>query len=222
MSAYSALQRATKDSTPRHQITGRFVGKVVDAYDGDTCRVAIPIATFSGEPKIEYLQVRMLGYDSPEMKKVKGLDHKPYGTEVKAVFNVLVLEKFVVIDIPVPDKPDPYGRILGHLYVAKRGDQVQVAREASCLATLLCCPTGPQTMTLTDGETSEPGTETVTVRNRDVDVPITADIPEGYSASDIDSLLHVNQWMIDNARVKAYNGEGARPVWTAAEIRDGV
>lgn len=222
MSAYVSLQGATKESTPKHQITGRFIGKVVDAYDGDTCRVAIPIPTFSGEPEIEYLQVRMLGYDAPEMKKSKGLDHKPYGTEVKAIFHALVLDKIVVIDIPEPDKPDPYGRILAHLYVAKRGNQVQVARSPSCWSALTCCPSGPRTIVLTDDESSDPGSETKVVRGRDVDVPITVDIPDGFSEENIDSLLHVNQWMVDNARVKAYNGEGARPNWTVAELRDGV
>ena len=35
-------------------------------------------------------------------------------------------------------------------------------------------------------------------------------------------LLHVNAWMIENARVKEYDGAAGRTDWTADEIANGV
>lgn len=200
--AYAAVRGASKETTKRHQITGRHIGKVVDAYDGDTCRVAIAIPTWDRRgdaPVVEYLNVRMLGYDTPEMKQ----QQLPYGREVKAVFHALVLDKVVVLDIPVPEKPDPYGRVLAHMYALERG----VINDAG-----------------TGSTSGARGTVTLEVRKREVAVPITVDAPSGYATDDagLSSLIHVNQWMIDNARVKGYDGKAARGEWTLDELENGV
>jgi len=130
---YAALRAATKDGTEAFQPSGFILGQVVDVYDGDTCRLAIiapkmGIGDAAGSAEVQYLRIRTLGYDAPEMK----LAHRPYGLEVKAVLEGLVLGRIVVAYIPVPkesaahgyavpEKADPYGRVLAHLFVAPRG-----------------------------------------------------------------------------------------------------
>jgi hypothetical protein len=237
--AYAAVRGASKETTKRHQITGRHIGKVVDAYDGDTCRVAIAIPTWDRRDDaavVEYLNVRMLGYDAPEMKK----QQLPYGREVKAVFHALVLDKVVVLDIPVPKKPDPYGRVLAHMYALERGAHYTLpytpeppSGGAACWYAITCCfpcsPCQPPrpgviNVTGTDSTSGARGTVTLGVRKREVAVPITVDVPSGYVTDDagLSSLIHVNRWMIDNARVKEYDGKAARGEWTADELENGV
>jgi endonuclease YncB( thermonuclease family) len=129
---YAALRAATKDGTEAFQPSGFVMGQIVDVYDGDTCRLAIiapkmGIGDAEGATAVQYLRIRALGYDAPEMK----LAHRPYGLEVKAVLEGLVLHRIVVAYIPtpkedahgyaVPEKPDPYGRTLAHLFVAPLG-----------------------------------------------------------------------------------------------------
>lgn len=250
-SLYGAVRAATKASTAEHRVTGRFVGKVVDAYDGDTCRVAIAFPALDGgeapagragaaaagaEPVVEFLKVRMLGYDAPEMRKGGGLDPVPYGREVKAVLHALVLGRMVVLDIPEPDKADPYGRVLARMYAVARGAAIRVPYFAppppGCWAGLrraCCCRGGAggapaaASIAATDGATSAPGVVAVTVRRRAVYVPVTVDVPEGYALDDegLEALLDVNQWMVDNAGVKTYDGATARPAWTADELEFG-
>lgn len=225
--AYEAIHGAEKATVQKHQITGRHLGKVVDAYDGDTCRVAIAIPTYDTEPLVEFIHVRMLGYDAPEMKK----EQLAYGREVKAVFHALVLGKVVVIDIPVPKKPDPYGRTLARMYAVERGAMFQLSPPPSTgcwrgIANRLCCCSSGGTVAIraSDGTSSEPGTTSATVRDKEVYVPVTVDVPAEYSLDDesLSALLDVNQWMIANARVKEYDGKTSRGDWTAEELKNGV
>lgn len=180
---YDLLGAATKESTPPRQLTGRLLGKVISVYDGDTCRVAV--VTPGRPPRAEYVTVRMLGYDSPEMRKTGGLDHAPYGKEVRDALRALVLGKIVVLEIPPLAKSDPYGRVLGRLFAA-------------------LAPEGAPT--------------NVMIRGRIVEIPETANVDRKAT----EAPLAVNQWMVSNARVKIYGGEGARPEWTAAELAHGV
>lgn len=245
--AYAAIRDAEKDTTPVFQVLGRHIGKVVDAYDGDTCRVAIAAPSWGREDPadaVRYLNVRMLGYDAPEMKK----EQLPYGREVKAVFHALVLNKVVIIDIPVPgepdpygraapDRPDPYGRVLGHMYVAPRGATLSLPRAADPpprgRLRRLMARLGRrrpergalEAVVLADDEgVDAPGAADVVVRKQAVQVPITVDIPDGCVADDdtLAGLLHVNQWMIDHGRVKSYDGKTGRADWTADELENGV
>ena len=57
--------------TPDYEVSGVWVAKVVDVYDGDTitvCFDAFPGSRCSG---IRKFKVRMYGYDSPEMRPKK-------------------------------------------------------------------------------------------------------------------------------------------------------
>jgi endonuclease YncB( thermonuclease family) len=190
-----ALRAATAATTPRHAIAGRFVGKVLKTYDGDTCHVAFlaPAAPAAGR-RIEYVPVRLLGYDAPEMRKTKGLDHRPYGEEVRAALRALVDGKLVVVEIPPTERPDPYGRSLGRLFAARAGPQAEKIGGS------------------------------VRVRGRDIAVPATVDVPAGHPVDDagLRALLDVNRWMLEHARVKPYAGKGARPTWTSEELREGI
>jgi hypothetical protein len=263
---YNAIRRAEKATTPRHQITGLHMGKVVDTYDGDTCRVAIARPSWGppAEPVVEYLSVRMLGYDAPEMKK----DQLPYGREVKAVLASFVLDRVVVLDIPAPKRPDPYGRVLAHMYAFGRGTPYTPppapgpAAPRRFRSALACCSPGPAALRRirramaccfpgaalrrtaaeaadsTDrdepaasgvGEPAafgvgEPAAKGVLVRGRAVVAPDTVDVPFDFVADEAGMalLLHVNAWMIENARVKEYDGSASRTGWTVVEIADGV
>jgi endonuclease YncB( thermonuclease family) len=169
------------------------LGKVVDAYDGDTCRVAFhPPGAFSapGGPRVDYIQVRMLGYDAPEMKKTKGLAHRPYGEEVRNAFRALVLHKIVAVAVSEEER-DPYGRALAHLYVA-------------------ASPSGPERSVEIRGQrVAIPAT---------ADVPL----GHPLTGQGLRELIHVNRWMIEHGRVKVYDGGGARPEWTAEELLHGI
>ena len=239
--AYTALQLATKSTVEKYQVTGYFIGKVIDVYDGDTCRVAFVLPEPNGKgTRVKYFQVRMLGYDSPEMQRVNDIDHRPYGEEVRDILRTLILDKIVALYIPVPDKVDPYGRILAHLYAVVRGARLQVIRQSPpphtrCKRWLCCCccwsragRQSPELRVITvranDEKSSAQGLITTKVRGRPIYVPVTVDIPHGFQPNSVslETLMHVNQWMIDNARVKEYDGSRARPKWTAEEIEKGI
>ena len=220
---YDYIRAATKDTVKRHQITGLHIGKVIHIYDGDTCWVAISIPTQDERFRIEYLTVRMLEYDSPEMRTTGGVDHKPYGKEVRDVFQVLALNKMVIISIPVPNKPDPYGRVLAHLYVLERGAQIPVLRpEGHHAAARDINPKDFITITAADTRSKYQATTAINVRGQNIMVPVTVDIPSGFEVNkaNLKFLTHANQWMRDNARVKPYVG-GTRN-WSADEIANGI
>lgn len=221
---YATLRGATMENTPLFQLAGCFVGKVIDAYDGDTCKLAVAIPG-SG---IRHLVIRMLGYDAPEMKTVSGVDHKPYGREVKAVFAHLVLGKMVLAVIPEikkPDRPDPYGRVLAYLYVATRGSFIkydEITSSPSCF--LLACCARPRTdgEVIADDNSADVETKSFTIRGAAVTVPSTGHVPEFCEESHVEQLLQVNQWMVDHGRCKPYGGKGKRPGYTADEIKNGI
>ena len=90
--------------------------KVVDIYDGDTCRVV-----FNHNGCINKWNVRMNGYDSPEMRPSRSLPNreeiKKKAVESKEFLRSLVAnspEQLVYVKCGGFDK---YGRLLGELYV---------------------------------------------------------------------------------------------------------
>ena len=90
--------------------------KVVDIYDGDTCRVV-----FNHNGCINKWNVRMNGYDSPEMRPSRSLPNreeiKKKAVESKEYLRSLVAnsaEQLVYVKCGGFDK---YGRLLGELYV---------------------------------------------------------------------------------------------------------
>jgi len=97
--------------------------KVVNVYDGDTCKV---VFDFNG--CLTKWNIRMEGYDSPEMRISK---NDPYREEkkIKAIkakeyFKNLVMNDKQLVYIKCGEF-DKYGRLLGHLYLNKN-DQISV------------------------------------------------------------------------------------------------
>jgi len=205
---YELISGAERASTPKHKICGAMLGKVIKVHDGDTCWVAVLLP---GRARPEYLRVRMLGYDAPELKG-KSLD---YAKEVRDVLRKLILGKVVLLAIPPDEKDDPYGRTLGHIYVMPRDAPARAIR-----ASRFCCfglgsvdaptPPGP------DAKEAE----RVTVRGRKVEVPPTISIP-GNATVAIGDMLCVNVWMADHSGSKPYDGKKGRPEWTDGELERG-
>jgi endonuclease YncB( thermonuclease family) len=111
------------NSRPIYKIVGRYNAKVVDVYDGDTITVSI-INNFT----IQKHKLRMLGYDSPEMKPRLNIPNRAEEIEkakqAKNFLNNLILNKVVLADINGFDK---YGRLLGTIfYDTKNINQVML------------------------------------------------------------------------------------------------
>ena len=100
------------NSRPIYKIVGRYNAKVVDVYDGDTITVSI-INNFT----IQKHKLRMLGYDSPEMKPRLNIPNRAEEIEkakqAKNFLSNLILHKVVLADINGFDK---YGRLLGTIF----------------------------------------------------------------------------------------------------------
>lgn len=90
--------------------------KVVDIYDGDTCKIVFELNNC-----LYKWNIRMAGYDSPEIriskddpkreeKKLKGLEARDY-------LRNLILDKIVYIKCGDFDK---YGRLLGTIFINKK------------------------------------------------------------------------------------------------------
>ena len=87
---------------------GKYIAKITNVYDGDTCHAIIP---FGG--KFTKIHVRMLGYNTPEIKD-HDLEKKNQAKLAKELFSSLVLDKIVTLDCGEFDK---YGRVLGKIQV---------------------------------------------------------------------------------------------------------
>lgn len=103
--------------TPKFSLQGLTkICKVVDIYDGDTCRVV-----FNHNGCINKWNIRMNGYDSPEMRPSRNLENrdeiKKKALESKNFLKSLVAnspEQLVYLKCGGFDK---YGRLLGELYI---------------------------------------------------------------------------------------------------------
>lgn len=204
--AYHALLAATRENTERFALKGVHAGKVVSAHDGDTCRVALAGVGGRKGPPVAYVNVRLLGYDAPEMKK----EQLAYGKEVKAVLETLVLGKLVFLDIPETKRPDPYGRVLAHVHVLRKGG----GRRKGLASRLGLAPPAPG------------GGQGVLRRVRQSAVRVPETESMGFRCfrrrcTGAPGLLHVNEWMIQNAGVKPYDGSQARTAWSPEELRTG-
>lgn len=102
------------------------LAKVVDVYDGDTIRF-----TFRYRGELIQYRVRMLGYDSPEMKPPRA--HAERDAVVAAAHKArdalseLILGKVILAALGDFDK---YGRVLATLYLA---DRVAALGSAVCV-----------------------------------------------------------------------------------------
>jgi endonuclease YncB( thermonuclease family) len=110
------LSKATLQNTPKYTFNNEtHYCKVLKVYDGDTITIAIKLSK-----KYVKSSVRMLGYDSPEMKPPKNQTNRE--EEIKAAKRAkealgnLILNKIVKIKLGDFDK---YGRLLGTVIVDK-------------------------------------------------------------------------------------------------------
>ena len=92
-----------------------YRAKIVDIYDGDTCTAVI-----KQNFKYRKYKIRMLGYDSPEMKpslkKENRDDEIESAKKAKQALKELIYNKIVILHC---GKFDKYGRLLGTLYTKK-------------------------------------------------------------------------------------------------------
>lgn len=91
--------------------------KVVDIYDGDSCKVA-----FSLNGDIYKWNIRMDGYDSPEMRPSKSKpnrdEEKAAALKAKEYLTGLIMNDDQLVYIKC-GKFDKYGRLLGTLFINK-------------------------------------------------------------------------------------------------------
>ena len=120
------LQKCDK-KTPKFTLDGEIkLCKVVDIYDGDTCRVV-----FNHNNHINKWNIRMTGYDTPEMRPSKSLPNrdkiKAKAVESKMYLKSLIMKEnqFVYLKCGTFDK---YGRLLGEMYINKE-DTVSVNQQ---------------------------------------------------------------------------------------------
>ena len=115
---------SVNNDTPLFSLEGSFVKcKVVNVYDGDTCKVVFPL---NGE--IYRWNVRLTGYDTPEMRPPRSQENRD--EEIKAAYlardflksKVMNEEQLVYIKCGEFDK---YGRLLGTLFL-EENDEVSV------------------------------------------------------------------------------------------------
>jgi len=112
--APQSLDDCTADNCHEFNFDGQINEcKVVDVYDGDTCKVC-----FSMGDGFYKFAVRMLGYNTHEMKQKRddpnAATNKASAVAARDYLRNLVLGKRVFIHCHEQDK---YGRILGRLYL---------------------------------------------------------------------------------------------------------
>jgi len=110
------LKNSTK-KTPKFSLEGQTkLCKVVDVYDGDTCRVV-----FNHNGKINKWNVRMVGYDTPEMKPSKSNPNrdtiKQKAKESRDYLKSLIANENDKLVYLKCGKFDKYGRLLGEIFI---------------------------------------------------------------------------------------------------------
>lgn len=89
------------------------LAKVVEVYDGDTVRLV-----FRYRGALVQYRVRMLGYDSPEMKPPRNQPNREAevaaARAARAALELIALNKVLVADLGAFDK---YGRVLATVYL---------------------------------------------------------------------------------------------------------
>jgi endonuclease YncB( thermonuclease family) len=108
------LEAATYANTKAFNYDGKsYMVKVVKVYDADTLTVAFSPSQGMG---IHRYQVRLLGYDSPEMKSKNPLEKK-WAYNLQKYANCLVGNTICRLEC---EKMDKYGRILGRLIIVPK------------------------------------------------------------------------------------------------------
>jgi endonuclease YncB( thermonuclease family) len=109
------LQSVTKAQP--FSLEGKYIAKVTDVYDGDTCKAAIIGVMGSSDP-FEF-RIRMLLYNAEEIKQSTKLDdatrahQHAVALEQKQKLSDLILNQIVIVDCR---KFDAFGRLLSFLY----------------------------------------------------------------------------------------------------------
>jgi endonuclease YncB( thermonuclease family) len=100
---------------PKHNNAGRYFAQVVKVYDGDT--ITIVMRERDGAPYFQY-NVRMYGYDSPELRPPKNTRDRARIVEsaksARDYLQKLIFGKPVLVEV-LPDA-DKYGRLLCKVY----------------------------------------------------------------------------------------------------------
>lgn len=225
--SYWALQGVTKEEVPKHCIAGTFLAKIVDVYDGDTCRAAFYTRAVGGTSLkspatiIEYVSLRLVDFDAPEMRS-KNKTEKAYATEVRDTLRALIKDRMVVVNtLPRREQKDPYGRTLGRVFIPRRGDEFVVLKRPPESA-WCCIPWRRAPRRIVVPTKGTPGRQMRMIRNREIAVPYTADVPASiadHPEEYLESMLNINEWMLENAAVKPCTG--ARSGYTEKEIEEG-
>ena len=112
------------NDTPLFSLDGNFVEcKVVDVYDGDTCKVVFPL-----NQKMYRWNVRLTGYDTPEMRPPRSQENREQEINAARLARDFLKSKVMNDDQLVFIKCgefDKYGRLLGTLFINQE-DEVSV------------------------------------------------------------------------------------------------
>jgi endonuclease YncB( thermonuclease family) len=107
----SELAECSLGSCPKFAVSGEFFAKVVKVYDGDTITVAMK--PFS-ELGVRQFQVRMHGYDSPEIRPPRSAVGRERtierAREARDALAAMILDEIVLLEV-LPEN-DKYGRLL--------------------------------------------------------------------------------------------------------------
>ena len=115
---------SVNEDTPLFSLESKYLlCKVVDVYDGDSCKVVFPL-----NEKMYKWNVRLTGYDTPEMRPPRNQENRD--EEIKAARSArdFLKEKVMNQDQLVYIKCgdfDKYGRLLGTLFLEEK-DEVSV------------------------------------------------------------------------------------------------
>lgn len=120
-SIYDLLDQYHDKDIKKFSFNGVFtISKVVSVYDGDTCKIILPIhALLKHKPnkqeniELTKLTIRMYGYDSPEIR-TKNPDEKQAAIKARDFLRDMILEKIVYVEFFNFDK---YGRSLANIYL---------------------------------------------------------------------------------------------------------
>jgi micrococcal nuclease len=110
------LENSTKENVPIFSLENEiFFGKVVDVYDGDTCKVNM----FYRKNEIRQFTIRMAGYDTPE-KRTKDETEKKFALRATCILERLISGKIVKLECGNFDK---YGRLLGTIFTSVKNSK---------------------------------------------------------------------------------------------------
>ena len=117
------LSKRTMENTKLYTYENRMMWcKVLECYDGDTIKIAI-----KDRGHWIRLNIRMYGYDSPEMKPLRSVPNRDKiikkAKKAKKCLEELILHRVVKIHL---GKQGKYGRTLGTVYIDEGGCCVPV------------------------------------------------------------------------------------------------